>query len=237
MLPQQWWQCFVLRCDCMHESTMVKSHFVSLTFKYAPAISGARVSACMVLNPKHGIFHLSIRRVNIQCMVYCFQVTCMSMVTWCEPCAAVLVRNLVISYRKGSPSTTPTWAASPNMTSARSWGWWRTSAWTGARLMRSWRSLAPSMDAVCLGQWWKYSISLNTLRPRQNGRHFADSILKYNFLNENRWILKKISLIYVPDGLISNMAALVQIMAWCQTGDKPLSEPMLVCCTDAYMRH
>ena len=52
-------------------------------------------------------------------------------------------------------------------------------------------------------------------------------------LNENFWILNKISLKYVPYDLIDNMIALVQIMAWCSTGDKRLSEPMLVCCTDA----
>ena len=33
------------------------------------------------------------------------------------------------------------------------------------------------------------------------------------------------------------MAALVQIMAWHRTGNKPLSEPMLVCYTDAYISH
>ena len=33
------------------------------------------------------------------------------------------------------------------------------------------------------------------------------------------------------------MAALVQIMAWRRTGDNPLSEAMLVCFADAYMRH
>ena len=33
------------------------------------------------------------------------------------------------------------------------------------------------------------------------------------------------------------MAALVQIMAWCQTSEKPLSEAMMVCFTHAYMRH
>ena len=33
------------------------------------------------------------------------------------------------------------------------------------------------------------------------------------------------------------MAALLQIMAWRRTGDKPLSEPMLVCCTGAYKYH
>ena len=33
---------------------------------------------------------------------------------------------------------------------------------------------------------------LNTLRPRQNGRHFADDIFKCIFLNENVWIPIKI---------------------------------------------
>ena len=39
---------------------------------------------------------------------------------------------------------------------------------------------------------------LNTLRPRQNGRHFADDILKCIFLNENVWIPIEISLKFVP---------------------------------------
>ena len=29
------------------------------------------------------------------------------------------------------------------------------------------------------------------------------------------------------EGLIDNIPALVQIMAWCRSGDKPLSEPMM----------
>ena len=33
------------------------------------------------------------------------------------------------------------------------------------------------------------------------------------------------------------ISQLVQIMAWRQIGDKPLSEPMLIRPTDAYMRH
>ena len=36
---------------------------------------------------------------------------------------------------------------------------------------------------------------------------------------------------------INNKTALVQIMAWRQTDDKPLSEPMMVSLIDAYMRH
>ena len=68
----------------------------------------------------------------------------------------------------------------------------------------------------------------NTLRPRQNGRHFADAIFKGIFLNENVWIPIKLSLKFVPKGPINNIPALVQIMAWRRPGDKPLSGPMMV---------
>ena len=70
--------------------------------------------------------------------------------------------------------------------------------------------------------------SVNTLRRRQNGRHFADDIFKWIFLNENVWIPIKISLKFVPLGPINNIPALVQIMAWRRPGDKPLSGPMMV---------
>ena len=68
----------------------------------------------------------------------------------------------------------------------------------------------------------------NTLRPRRNEQHFADDIFKCIFVNENVWISIKISLKFVPKGPISNIPALVQIMAWCHLGDKPLSEPKMV---------
>ena len=68
-------------------------------------------------------------------------------------------------------------------------------------------------------------VTINTLRPRQNGRHFADCI----FMNENVWFPIKISLKFVPKGLIKNIPELVQIMAWRRSGDKPLSEAMMVC--------
>ena len=48
------------------------------------------------------------------------------------------------------------------------------------------------------------------------------------FLNENIWISLKISLKFVPKVPINNISSLVQIMAWCRPGDKPLSEPMMV---------
>ena len=69
---------------------------------------------------------------------------------------------------------------------------------------------------------------VNTLRPRQDGRHFADDIFMCIFVNENCCILIKISLKCVRKGPIDNNPALVQIMAWHLSGDKPLSEPMMV---------
>ena len=94
---------------------------------------------------------------------------------------------------------------------------------------------------------WRSHLALNTLRPRQNGRHFflqkvlkfiRDSttknsiqnditlhydIFKSIFLNENAGILLKIPLKFVPKVRINNIPALVQIMAWRRPGDKPLS--------------
>ena len=66
------------------------------------------------------------------------------------------------------------------------------------------------------------------IEAETNGRHFADDIFKCIFLNENAWILIKISLKFVPKGPINNIPALVQIMAWRRLGDKPLSEPIVV---------
>ena len=70
--------------------------------------------------------------------------------------------------------------------------------------------------------------TVNTLRPRQDGRHFADDIFKCIFLNENVWIPIEMSLKFVSKGPINNISAMVQIMAWRRPGDKLLSEPMVV---------
>ena len=86
-----------------------------------------------------------------------------------------------------------------------------------------WHSPAGNIHWKC----WKCHL-LNTLRPRQNGRHFADDTFKRIFMNENFRISINISLKFVPKGLINNIPALVQIMAWRRPGDKPLSEPMMV---------
>ena len=69
---------------------------------------------------------------------------------------------------------------------------------------------------------------INTLRLRQNGRRFTDDTFKRLFLNEKVRISIKISSKLVPKGPINNNPALVQIMAWRWSGDRPLSEPMIV---------
>ena len=65
-----------------------------------------------------------------------------------------------------------------------------------------------------------------TLRPVQNGRHFADDTFKRIFLNQNVRNSIKISPKFVPKGRIRNIPSLDQIKAWCRLGNKPLSEPM-----------
>ena len=65
----------------------------------------------------------------------------------------------------------------------------------------------------------------------------ADDIYKWIFLNKNGRIPIQISLKFVPKRPIDNKPALVQVIAWCRTGDKPLPEPIFSQFTDAYMRH
>ena len=87
-------------------------------------------------------------------------------------------------------------------------------------------------------QWRTWSVKLwhvlmplphiNSLRPRPNRRHFADDIFKCIFENEHEWISPRISLKFVPKVRINNIPALVHIMAWRRSGDKPLSEPVMV---------
>ena len=84
---------------------------------------------------------------------------------------------------------------------------------------------------------WESGRALNTLRPRQNGHHIADDIFKCIFWNENDRIPIQISPKFIPMSPIDNKPALVQVMAWRQTGDKPLPESMLTHFTGTYMQH
>ena len=57
------------------------------------------------------------------------------------------------------------------------------------------------------------------------------------FLNDNVFILIKMSVEFVFKGLIDTMSPLVQVMALCSTGNKPLPEPMLMKFYDARWHH
>ena len=57
-------------------------------------------------------------------------------------------------------------------------------------------------------------MQFNTLWPTHNCRYLVDNIFKSILLNENAWISLKMWLKWVPKVRISNIPALVQIMAW-----------------------
>ena len=64
--------------------------------------------------------------------------------------------------------------------------------------------------------------SIKTLRPRQNGRHFADDIFTCVFLNENIWMQINISLKFLIKCQINNIPQLLQIMTCRRPGARPL---------------
>ena len=83
-------------------------------------------------------------------------------------------------------------------------------------------------DIRCL--LWVQSMLFILLHSRinQNGHQFPDYIFKCIFVKENIWILLKISLKLVPKVWINNIPALFQIMAWHRTGNKLLSQSMMI---------
>ena len=82
-----------------------------------------------------------------------------------------------------------------------------------------------------------FTMEVNSSTPGQNGRQFTEDIFKCICLNENVSILIQISLRFIPKGPVDNKWALVQVVAWRQTGAKPLPEPMLTQFIDVYMGH
>ena len=78
---------------------------------------------------------------------------------------------------------------------------------------------------------------INSSLPWQNGCHVADDSFNLIFVNEKVCVTIRILLKFVPKSPIDKKSALVRVMAWRRTGDKPLPEPLLTQFTDAYMRH
>ena len=73
-----------------------------------------------------------------------------------------------------------------------------------------------------------YLFALTHLPLNKMADNLAEDISKCIYIND---------FFYFDMGPIDNRPALVQLIAWHRTGDKPLSEPSLTQFTDAYMRH
>ena len=86
--------------------------------------------------------------------------------------------------------------------------------WSGSALAQIWAVYCQPL------------IPINSSPLNKMANIFADEIFKRIFLNENIRISIKIRLKFVPRGSNDNKLALVQVMAWRCTGDKPLSELM-----------
>ena len=114
-----------------------------------------------------------------------------------------------------TPVSTSVWQAS-----------WLSPCMLSSMGLDSWRCSWRSSNSA--GLYWCKGQLFNSLLPRQHGCHFADDTLKRIFFNEIVRISMNFSLKFVPKGPIHNIPALVQIMAWCRLGNKPLSEPMMV---------
>ena len=91
----------------------------------------------------------------------------------------------------------------------------------------------PYLDLVHSGQQnshiWSNSHThpVNKLRAKENGPYFWENTFKCIPLNANYCIFAEISHKFPSKGQTNNNSTLVQVMAWCRTGNKPLPEPML----------
>ena len=87
--------------------------------------------------------------------------------------------------------------------------------------------------------WWNTLSENNTIHlPLDKiAAILTDDIFNCIFLNENGRIPIHISLKYAPRSAIDNKPALVQVMAWHRTGDKPLPGKVIAQFSDANMRH
>ena len=92
-----------------------------------------------------------------------------------------------------------------------------------------------SLMKIHLKLWsTKYQLFCSGLNLLTNwGRDKMAAIFQMTFSNAFSWMkiyefFIKMSLNFVPKGPVNNIPALVQILAWRQPGDKPISEPMMV---------
>ena len=81
-----------------------------------------------------------------------------------------------------------------------------------------------------MGLVWGYQCTCDNYLTHW-GRDKMDNILQTAFSSvfspRKMFDSIKISLKFVPKGLVENKPTLAQMMAWCWSGDMPLSEPMM----------
>ena len=65
----------------------------------------------------------------------------------------------------------------------------------------------------------------------------TDDNFQMHFHEGKFYIPIRISVNFVPKGPTDNKSALVRVMAWRRTGDKPFHQPMLTQFINAYKRH
>ena len=90
------------------------------------------------------------------------------------------------------------------------------------------------------GRWYSDFCLTSDLTHRDPDKtataDFAD-IFKLIFLNEIVRIFTLISLNFYPKGPTDTNSSLGQIMAWCQTSNKPLFEPRVAYCQTSNISH
>ena len=113
-------------------------------------------------------------------------------------------------------------------------------------LSREWRCSWSSADRQCSNYIWVINkiiayqgatyIRDLTVTVQNMAPHFTDHIFNLIFLHEN-FIFIQMLLRFVHKDPKYNKPALVWIMARCQTGSKPLSEPIMTELSYTYMTH
>ena len=121
------------------------------------------------------------------------------------------ISSFISSSNKASMNICAQWFGSPNMAihqSSVAWG--ITETWVLS--MMYWLDRQQN-DSSWLTHWDRDQMATAFLAT------FSDAF---------SWISTKISLRFVPINPINNIPALVQIIAWLRSGDKPISKPMVV---------
>ena len=87
-------------------------------------------------------------------------------------------------------------------------------------------------SSLTLEKWWALYF-IYTLRPEQDGHHFADDIFKCIFLGKKNYCISiQIMMRLIPKGPIESKWVWVQVMAWCLFSANPLLKPIVTQFTD-----